>query len=275
MQPTLAKPMHTLTSLRDAFKTCGLEHGQTVILHSSMSKIGGWICGGTESLIQALMDVLGDEGTLMMPTQTIDNSDPAQWEEPFAPPEWWQTIRDEMPAYDPAITRTTGMGVIPELFRTMPGVIRSQHATWSLAAAGRHAAYLTADHRLEFGLDERSPIGKLYELDGHVFLLGVGHSRNTSIHLAEYRANYPGKHIETHGCAVLVDDKHQWVTYETLMPESGDFDALGADYESAHPDAVRYGQVGNAVTRLMKVRPLVDYAVRWLEQHRIKQESRP
>ncbi len=66
-------------------------------------------------------------------------------------------------------------------------------------------------------------------------LIGVGHGNNTSLHLAEHRADWPGKRSMKNGCAMMVEGRRRWVEYEALDVDSGDFDALGRDYEVEHP----------------------------------------
>jgi aminoglycoside 3-N-acetyltransferase len=232
-----------------------------------MKRIGGWIVGGAETVIQALLDVLGSSGTLMMPTHTTDNSDPARWQNPPMPKSWWQPIREATPAFRPEITETRNMGVIPEQFRRYPGVIRSAHPIGSFAAYGRYAHELTANHdyrRHMFG--EESPIGQLYALDGWVLLLGVSHLNNTSLHLAEYRAHWDGKMFFEEGSAIWVDGMRQWVTYPMMHLNTDDFDLIGRAYEQS----VGYlsDGVGLAETRYLRQRPLVDFAVNWIEAHR-------
>ena len=107
----------TVDSLTEQLGVCGLQAGQTVLVHSSMSKLG-WVAGGAQAVIQALLRVLGEDGTLMMPTHTTQNTDPGNWSNPPVPESWVPIIRANTPAFDPAITPTRGMGVIPELFRT-------------------------------------------------------------------------------------------------------------------------------------------------------------
>ena len=85
----------------------GVEPGSTVLLHSSLGSIG-WVPGGPVAAVQALLDVLGPEGTLVVPTQTGDNSDPAAWGRPPVPEDWWQVIRAETPAYEAARSRPAG-----------------------------------------------------------------------------------------------------------------------------------------------------------------------
>jgi aminoglycoside 3-N-acetyltransferase len=214
------------------------------------------------------MRVLSVEGTLMMPTHTNSNGNPAFWQHPPVPEHWWETIRQHRPPYNPRTSKTRVMGVMPELFRTYPDVHRSDHPVGSFAAWGKHATYLTADHHYSrdmFG--DQSPIGKLYELDGFVLLLGPTHANNTSLHLAEYRANYPGKKYIREGSAVLEDGARCWVEYDFLDIDSDDFEAIGAAYEISV--AYQPRKVGNADVRFMRQRPLVDFAVTWMEKNRV------
>jgi aminoglycoside 3-N-acetyltransferase len=255
----------TVASLADHLRTCGLEEGQTVLVHMAMSKLG-WIIGGAEAVILALLAAVGDSGTIMMTTNSSNNTDPWEWQHPPVPEEWWQMIRDHTPAYNPRTTPTRGMGVVPELFRTWPGTLRSAHPAFSLAARGPNAEYLVADHALAEDSGDRSPLGKLYELDGHVLLLGVDHWNNTSLHLAEFRANWPGKRTLRTGSAMLVDGQRQWVTYETLGFSPDDFGEIGAAFDQAHNIAVQH--INDAEMRFFRQRLLVDFAVAWMERHR-------
>jgi aminoglycoside 3-N-acetyltransferase len=255
----------TAQTLADQLQRCGLRAGQTVLVHLAMSSLG-WVVGGAEAVILALLSTLGPTGTLMMPTHTTNNTDPAEWQHPPIPQAWWQLVRDHTPAYNPATTPTRQMGAVPELFRTWPGVLRSSHPVTSFAALGPQAAYLTADHVLEEDTGNRSSVGRLYALDGHVLLLGVGHWNNTSLHLAEARATYPGKRTIHSGAAILVDGRREWVVYEALETYGDDFGAIGAAFDAAH--GLKVQQIGQAEVRFFRQRALVDFAVAWMEQHR-------
>jgi aminoglycoside 3-N-acetyltransferase len=203
---------------------------------------------------------------LMMPTHTSDNTDPAHWQNPPVPESYWQAIRDHAPAYNPLITRTWSMGVIPELFRTWPGVHRSAHPVHSFAAVGKYAHELTRDHTLTNEFSDQSPVGRLYTLDGFVLLLGVSHENNTSLHLAEHRAHFPGKRWMRDGTAMLVNGERQWVWFERIDEVTDDFNIIGDTYEAERQ--IPRGQVVNAEVRFMKQRPLVDFAVEWMEKNR-------
>lgn len=264
--------LHTIESLHREFKRAGVQAGMTVLVHSSMKQIGGWVAGGAESVLHALLGVLGDAGTLMMPTHTANNTDPIRWENPPIPQPWWQTVREQRPPYDPVTSATYNMGILPETFRCWHGVKRSPHPIGSFAAKGRYASDLTAIHELESMFGDQSPLGALYALDGYVLLLGVGYNRCTSLHLAEYRASYP-KTTFTEGTAMLVDGQRQWVTFEMLDLDSDDFELIGTAYESYYPNAVQISTVGNAPTHLLRVRPLVDFAQRWMSDNRSRAAS--
>lgn len=126
----------TRESLAADLRGLGLQAGMTVIVHSSMSALG-WVCGGPVAVVQALMDVVTEEGTIVMP------------------------------AFDPRVTPSRWMGRIAETFRTWPGVLRSDHPMDSFCAWGRRAGLITAGHSLDYGLGEGSPLARIYDLDGH------------------------------------------------------------------------------------------------------------
>ena len=125
----------------------GVREGDVLLVHTSLSS-AGWICGAAETLIRALIEALGEDGTLVMPAHSGNYSEPDGWE---APEGWREVIRESMPGWDPALTPTRSMGRVPELFRHVPGARRSVHPLHSFAALGARADVIIARHALEDG----------------------------------------------------------------------------------------------------------------------------
>ena len=158
------------------------------------------------------------------------------------------------------------MGAVAEMFRKWPGAMRSDHPARSVAAKGKNANYLTENHDLSNIFGEGSPIAKLYELDGYVLLMGVDYDKNTSLHLADVRAEYPGKHLSKESSAIMQDGKRVWKTYETLYVDGEDFVEIGKAFEKVA--SVKRVPLGNGELIFMRQRELVDFAVDWIEKNR-------
>lgn len=253
----------TRESIAEDLLELGVREGMTLIVHSSLSSLG-WVSGGPVAVVQALMDVLTEAGTLVMPTQSGDYSDPAPWSNPPVPVEWHEIIRETMPAYDPQFTPTRGMGKIVETFRTFPGVIRSTHPQLSFAAWGCDKERVIEHHSLSYPLGEHSPLARIYERGGYVLLLGVDHGNNTSLHLAESRA--PGNVVESLGAPILQDGERAWVTFENFVMDADQFLEIGASFEQVYP--IRVGLVGSATAKLISQRELVDFGTQYLIKKR-------
>jgi len=271
---SLTDSPNTVSSLVRDFRSLGLESGMTVLVHSSLSALG-WVCGGAPAVILALEEVLGINGTLIMPAHSGDLSDPAFWENPPVPKEWWQTIRDEMPPFERDLTPTRGMGVIAETFRKQDGVARSGHPQSSFAARGRNRDFILQDEHLSYQMNDESPLGRLYELDGFILLLGVGWDNNTSFHLSEYRASWKGKHTIVNHAPVLENGVRVWKEMEDINYGGEDFPGMGAAFEAACIEAahagtidIRSGTIGRATAKLVRQHALVDFSVEWIEKNR-------
>lgn len=255
----------TRESIRKDLIDLGVEKGMTVLVHSSLSSIG-WVAGGAVAVIQALMDAVTEEGTIVMPSQSDDFSDPSGWENPPVPEEWWDEIRDNMPAYHPDYTPAERMGKIVEVFRTFPGVKRSSHPLLSFAAWGKDRDDILADHSLQFGLGEGSPLRKLYDRTSHVLLLGADFDSCTCLHLAEYRI--PKQDVITKGSPIIENGERVWKEHEDIEFRDELFQQIGDDFEKE--DDVKQGFAGSAKSRLFSLKAAVDYAEKWLSNYDLK-----
>src|SRR5215210_535047 len=135
----------------------GVRPGAITMVHTRMGAIG-WVVGAAETVVRALLDVLGPDGTLMAY---------ASWEEHvYRPSEWPAAHRDgylaEPPVFDVATSKAVrGHGRIPERVRTWPGAERSAHPEASVVAVGPRASWLTTPHPPDDGYGARSPFARL------------------------------------------------------------------------------------------------------------------
>jgi len=144
----------------------GVRPGGVLLVHSSLKSLGH-VPGGATTVIAALREALGPRGTLLLPALSFMFCDA------------------QHPFFD--VRRTPScVGVIPEHFRTMPGVLRSVHPTHSVCGAGPLASELLSSHGLDTTpVGRHSPFRKLRDAGGQVLFLGCGLRPNTSMHGVE------------------------------------------------------------------------------------------
>jgi len=249
----------TQTDLADELRFAGLDAGDVVLVHSSLRSLG-YVVGGAQAVVGALLDVLGPTGTLVVPTHSVAWSEPSHWHD--LPESWRDTVRQHTPAYHPRLTPTSGMGAIVECARRWKGFVRSWHPRVSFGAIGPHATDVLRDHALASGFGERSPIARLYDLDARILLLGVGHDRSSALHLAEHRAMWPSKRWITQGAALTIHGERRWVDWRELDHDASDFAAVGEAIAAAGVE--QSGWVGTTTARLLPVRRAVDIATDWI-----------
>ncbi|MGH8189377.1 MAG: aminoglycoside N(3)-acetyltransferase [Steroidobacteraceae bacterium] len=246
---------NTFDSLRRELRELGLDAGMTVMVHSSLGKVG-WTVGGPVTVIRALLDVIGATGTLAMPAETPQVSDPSTWRDERVKAERHDTIREHLPVFDLQTTPTT-MGAIPEAFRTFPGTLRSDHPLASTCANGPLAREITAEHSFEFCEGKGTPFEKLYTLGAHTLLLGVGFNRCTSLHFAE--SLVPGRRTMVNRFPMVKQGKRVWVDATNMATDNGfHFPVVGQQFVDS--GAVRVGRIGDAQALFFSTRELVDFA---------------
>lgn len=255
----------TAASIARDLRTLGVETGDVLVVHSSLASLG-WVVGGAAAVVDALLEAVGASGTVTMPAHSGDWSDPSAWVNPPVPAAWWPTILQERPAYDPYCTPLRQMGAVAENLLMRRSTLRSDHPLHSHMAVGAHAHTIVDRHPLHDSFGDGSPLGRLYDLDAKVLLLGVGHLNNTSLHLAEARATWPGKGTEGQCSTVLVDGVPTVVRWTSDAHDSDDFPEVGRVLDEA--GLVRFGRVAQAECRLARQRALVDAAVPWFEANR-------
>ena len=258
-----SKKAYTKEDLIQDLKGLGVQKGDCLLVHASLSKLG-WIIGREVSVVEALIETLGEEGTLVMPSFSGENSDPENWQAPPVPKEWIEKIRMHMPPFDPILTPTRQMGKIADLFRHYPGSQRSYHPQVSFVARGPEAKVLLENHDLTPGFGKQSPLYRLYEKNAKVLLLGVGYGNCTCMHLGETWLENP-KWVDT-GASMMQDKKATWVSFREIDYNDEDFEEIGKDYEKEHH--IQIGKVGQGEARLLEMQSITDFAYQWMQKNR-------
>lgn len=240
----------------------GVTRGTTLLVHASLRGTGL----DADTLRTALLAAVGDDGTLVVPAFTEENSDTSSAHLAHVRGKTRReaaAFRARMPAFDARTSPCLSMGRLAESVRTHPGAVRSAHPQTSFAAVGRLAQELMADHPLHSHLGEESPLGALVAADARVLLVNVGFAVCTAFHLAEYRVGAPSR---SYRCVVEGPDGNaQWVEYEDVTLDAGDFEAVGAAFPWGKE---QMGQLGGTAARLFPIRDAVDHAESWMTEKR-------
>jgi len=233
--------IESVDAIEADLRALGVRRGVVLEVHTSFRAVGP-VEGGPLGLLAALRRAIGEEGTLVMPTMTDGES-----------------------VFDPRETPSVDMGITAELFRQQPGVVRSTHPGGSFAAEGPLAERICAPQPLAPPHGVESPPGRVHALGGQVLLLGVRHSENTVLHVAESIARVP--YAVVHPCVVGIDPVTQ-APRTVGIPETDHccrgFDAMDAWLRARHLQ--RDGSVGRATSRLVLARDLVTVAVEALSR---------
>lgn len=234
-RPLTRGPVTTRAVLVSDLRDLGIARGDVVLFHSSLKSIG-WVEPGPEAVVEALLDVVGPEGTIVAPTLV-------------------QVLWGPKPLFS-AQDSPSDVGLLSEIVRTWPGAQRSESPSHAVSAIGRLAETITAGHDQAWGPDTPfgtkalgfgTPWDKLSALNAWVLLIGVAFNRCTLLH-----------HVQVRWVA-----KHQGMTAETPWPWF-DFARQGDRLEAA--GIVRRGRLGQADCRLARAAAIVEHTLATLEQ---------
>jgi aminoglycoside 3-N-acetyltransferase len=220
----------------------GIQENDIVFFHSSLSSLG-YVDGGAETVIDAFLEVVGEGGTVIVPTcvQFVEGHR--------------ATVEERRKAWN-IHTSPSDMGLITETFRKRSASYRSDHPCENVCAIGKLAQEITRGHKTAYGrwspwgenaYGIGSPWEKIYQYNAHYLLLGVDYYVCTLFHYAQ--AIYLEELMRKGG--------------ETLWPEF-DFIKMGRRLEGE--GLVRFGNIGEATVRIMRARTIVDVVLQHLRE---------
>ena len=232
----------TQTELEFGLGGLGLAAGDRVFVHSSLSSIGR-VDGGADTVVAAFRSVLGPTGTLAVPTFS------------------WNSVQDPETPFDPAETPSE-TGAITEACRTLPDAERSEHPTHSVCAVGADARSYVDHHPFDESVGVDSPLHRMLADDCTVVLLGVDHTANSAIHVAEKLAGVPYRDQTRRVYVADATDGARDVTTNAVHGSDGfgKFEPL-----ARAAGIVRDGRLGEASVQLLAGRALLELAVESLK----------
>jgi aminoglycoside 3-N-acetyltransferase len=246
----------------------GVNEGPAMV-HASLSSLG-WVVGGSQTVVEALLGCLGPQGTLCAQ---------ASWEDvPFGhagwPDGWRHVYEREFPPFDPQLSAAAPYeGRLAERIRTWPGARRSTNPAAGIAAIGAQAAELTDAHRLDDAFGDGTPYARLVEAEGQVILLGAPLRTISLLHHAEAIARAPKRwttyRLPLGGSAwTTIREIDVWAgayPYSDVLPSASA--PLGVIAAAALCAGVGGdGTVGQARAYRFPAAELTRFAVAWIEE---------
>lgn len=220
--------MHTKKDLLIQLENMNIDYKGTIIVHSSMKSIGS-VDGGADTVLDTFTTFMKD-GLLVFPTHT------------------WKDVNKDQPKFY-VETSPSHIGVLSELFRKRPHVVRSLHPTHSVGALGKGAKEFTdGNEKFDTPCARESSWGKLLDHQAKILLVGVDLRRNTFIHGIEEWMDIPGRITETHEQLITVLSNGTEISVPSRRHFGLDWSAHYWKVEEvlAKLGAIEYGKLGDA-----------------------------
>ena len=231
----------------NGFSEAGIARGDTVLLHSALRPFG-CVQGGAQTIADALLRIIGPEGTLAAPAFCFRHE------------------IESNPIIDPE-NDASEMGAVSEAIRRLPGVLHTTAYRHGFSLLGREARFLAAVDPALPVFDMRSVFGRMLSLDTKVVLAGVTYINSTSHHFGEYLLRVPDRQVlmrqarlRRPGCDLL---PITLADYQPIPSPNGDYYTHEHDFNKLglwleQEGKVRISVAGNAVIRVFSMRSLID-----------------
>ena len=240
----------TKQAIRHALTAVGLATGDVVLVHSSLSAFGH-VAGGADTVIDALLETVGPEGTVVVPTFT-----------------WGPFHNAERVVLDLLNTSVKAeVGIIPETFRRRPEAKRSTHICHSVAAIGPHTDAVMGEGIRSFGAG--STFHRLYDLDAWCLFLGATFNSCTELHAVEEYMQVPYRyHRDFRGSTVILADgteiESRSVEFLRYPDYHNDF-ARMRDVLGGH-GVLNVTRIGEAEVINVRIRDILDITVEHMKE---------
>lgn len=246
---------------KQQLEVLGIQKGMVLLVYANTSRLGHLI-GGTQIIIEALMELAGYEGTIIMPTFTPQLLDPS-CQKRRVNQMYWNKVRSSALAFNRKLTPPVDDEALIHQFLKNEGVIRSYHPLYSFAAWGKYAKIICDKHPLHFGLSKDSPLGKMVEFNGYVVMLGCDYEDCSFFQLARYN----NEHVPIRILRAPIENNHKvlWKDMLDLDYNTTYFSQVGAIMEER--SIVKTSYIGNGRCRLFSAREAALLATAYFNIH--------
>ncbi len=261
---TLKNDNETVSSKQEIFRqleALGIQKGMVLLVHANLERLG-YIVGGAQALIEALMEIVGYDGTLVVPTFTFELLDPACRNTKVAI-DCWKDIRSFALPFDKKLTPPDENNTFAMQFLRNEGVMRSYHPVYSFSAWGKYAKIICSRHPLHFGLGKDSPLGRIAEFNGNVLLLGSDYEDCSIFHLARYMNEQTP--IRLISAPIINNKKTVWKDMLDVDYQTKNFSAIGEAIEER--SLIKTTYIGNVKCKMFSSREAVSLASAYFQIH--------
>ena len=238
----------------------GIQKGMVLLVQADLQRLG-YLIGGEQALIEALIDAVGYEGTLVMPTFTPQLLDPS-CQKKTVERVYWDDVRASSFPFDRKLSAP--QDALSLQFLRNEGVVRCYHPLYSFAAWGKYAKLICDRHPLHFGLSKDSPLGKIVEFNGYTILLGCEYESCSMFHLARYS----GDQLPIRLVSAPIENNKQtiWKDMLDLDYHTKSFSEIGEAMEER--SVVKTSYIGNGRCRMFSAREAITLATAYFHIHR-------
>lgn len=243
----------TKEDIKAALQRLGIKKGMLLYVSASM-KAFRYVVGGSQSLIEAIMETVGYDGTIVMAAPTRHLCDPIEVRK--IPRDRADEARRNTLPFNKRLSVPSGVGEVAVQFMRNDAVLRSNHPMVSFLAWGKYAKLIVEKHPLHFGMNQESPLGKIKEYNGYVLNVGVDYNRCEIFHLAQYMTmRCP---IRIYSCPIEKSGAVSWIQLLDLELNNKSYNEIGKIMEDRQIVSTTY--LGNSFCRLYAAKSAQDCA---------------
>ena len=252
--------MLTKEDFKSAMIRLGVKKGMLLYVSASMEPFR-YVVGGAQAILDALMELVGYDGTIVMAAPTYHLCDPIEIS--AVPRDRIEEARKNVHAFDKKLSVPSGVGEVPIQFMRNDAVLRSNHPMVSFLAWGKYAKLIVEKHPLHFGMNQDSPLGKIREYNGYVITIGNSYKDCEIFHLAQYATMKSP--IRVYTCPIDRGGSTSWIQLLDLELNKEGYEEIGQEMEDRF--LVKSTFIGNSTCRLFSAKVAQDVALEFYNKN--------